>query len=374
MIWRNLFQRLAIESEMTCPEGSNGFTTAYIFAITTGVVILLVFLLLNLFLLPGKRRQSTKELQDELLSHVIVTGGSSGIGLSIGMELVKRKCKVITLIARNKQKLKEAKTKLEDHAKSIKSPTVVNTASIDVSDAQKVSDAAEKMFLSKSGTPPPAMLFNVAGTSSAKSFVDTDYTEFARLMNINYLGTAYITRAFLPHMISSIKGAKSVVFVSSQAGQVGVYGYTAYSASKFALRGLAESLQMEVLRDNVRVQVAYPPDTDTPGFEQENIGKPEETRLISETAGLFQPESVAKTIVSSALKRNPPFTVYFGVEGWMLSTVNAGMAPVHTNINAFCQIFLIGLLRFISLFYLMDFRNIVRKVGRKNNQEKYGTM
>jgi 3-dehydrosphinganine reductase len=135
------------------------------------------------------------------------------------------------------------------------------------------------------------MLFNVAGTSTSAAFVDTDYKEFLRLVDINYLGSAYATRAFLPHMIS--KGTtdhphpRAIVFTSSQAGQLGVYGYTAYSASKYALRGLAEALQMEVARDNVSVQLAFPPDTDTPGFEEEQIGKPEETKLISQTSGLF---------------------------------------------------------------------------------------
>lgn len=47
---------------------------------------------------------------------------------------------------------------------------------------------------------------------------------------------------------------------------MGVHGYTAYSASKFALRGLAEALQHEVISDNIRVSLIFPPDTETPGF------------------------------------------------------------------------------------------------------------
>ena len=134
------------------------------------------------------------------------------------------------------------------------------------------------------------MLFNVAGTSTAASMVDTDYKEFHRLMSINYLGSAYTTKAFLPYMISPNRAPRAIIFTSSQAGQLGVYGFTAYSASKYALRGLAEALHMEVAQDNISVQMAFPPDTDTPGFEMEQIDKPEETRLISETSGLFQPE------------------------------------------------------------------------------------
>lgn len=63
-------------------------------------------------------------------------------------------------------------------------------------------------------------------------------------MEVNYLGSVYPTRAVITTMKERRMGR--IVFVSSQAGQFGLFGYTAYSPSKFALRGLAESLQMEV--------------------------------------------------------------------------------------------------------------------------------
>lgn len=65
-----------------------------------------------------------------------------------------------------------------------------------------------------------------------------------KLMEVNYLGSVYATRAVITTMKERRMGR--IMFVSSQAGQIGLFGYTAYSPSKFALRGLAESLQMEV--------------------------------------------------------------------------------------------------------------------------------
>jgi len=79
--------------------------------------------------------------------------------------------------------------------------------------------------------------------------------------------------------------------------------------------------------------------------------------------------SVAKKIVNSALKRRPPFSVWIGLDGWMLASLTAGMSPAHSIVATTCEIFLMGLLRFISLFYLMDFKNIVRKVGKKRASE-----
>lgn len=76
--------------------------------------------------------------------------------------------------------------------------------------------------------------------------------------------------------------------------------------------------------------------------------------------------SVAKKMVSSSLQKRPPFNIYFGLEGWMLSSLTAGMSPAHNIVDSLCQIFLKGLLRFVSLFYLMDFRNTLHKVAQKN--------
>ena len=96
------------------------------------------------------------------------------------------------------------------------------------------------------------------------------------------------TRVIAPHMASN--GGGTIVLTSSAAGQVGIYGYTAYTPTKFALRGFAESLLMELAPFDVHVQIAFPPNTDTPGFEKENKFKMEECKRMEDGAGLFQPE------------------------------------------------------------------------------------
>jgi len=67
---------------------------------------------------------------------------------------------------------------------------------------------------------------------------------FQNMMDLNYFGSVFATRAVIEEMKSRRHGR--IVFLSSQAGQMGLYGFTGYSATKFALRGLAEALQMEV--------------------------------------------------------------------------------------------------------------------------------
>jgi hypothetical protein len=76
--------------------------------------------------------------------------------------------------------------------------------------------------------------------------------------------------------------------------------------------------------------------------------------------------------VKEALKPNPPFDIYFGLEGWMLSTITGGMNPVTSTLDAICQVALMGLLRFVSLFYLMDFGRITQKCIDETNEKKNG--
>jgi 3-dehydrosphinganine reductase len=215
------------------------------------------------------------------------------------------------------------------------------------------------------------MLFNVAGTSAAGTMEDTDVETYQHLMNINYFGSVNITKAVLPHMKKQQLGA--ITFTSSAAGQIGLFGYTAYSPTKFALRGLAEALVMEVRPYNITVTVSYPPDTDTPGYKLENEPgkKPKETSLLEQSGGLHQPVDVARKIISAAVKGHD--SVWFGLEGWMLNTLTAGMTPVTSLLDALAQVFLMSLLRLVSLFYLMDFDKIVRTCKDEREREKIKT-
>ena len=151
--------------------------------------------------------------------------------------------------------------------------------SVDVSNYQEVCNAIKDI-------DAPDILFNVAGMALAKSFQDTSPQEFHDLLQVNYIGSVNITHAFLPKLICNTK-PKTILYTSSMAGQTGVYGYTAYAGSKYALRGFAEALSMELAPHNILIQVAFPPDTDTPGYKIENIGKPKECMLISEDGGLW---------------------------------------------------------------------------------------
>uniref|UniRef100_A0A8D3DXH9 3-dehydrosphinganine reductase n=1 Tax=Scophthalmus maximus TaxID=52904 RepID=A0A8D3DXH9_SCOMX len=259
-------------------------------------------------------------------AHVVVTGGSSGIGKSIAVECYRQGA-FITLVARNEAKLLQAKKEVEKFA--INDKQVVLCISVDVSSDYSQVESVIKQAQEKLG--PVDMLVNCAGSSISGKFEEVEVDRFKKLMEVNYLGSVYPTRAVITTMKERRMGR--IMFVSSQAGQIGLFGYTAYSPSKFALRGLAESLQMEIKPYNIYVTVAYPPDTDTPGLAEENKTKPLETKLISETSGVCQPDQVAKIIVRDAIVT-------------------------------------MGLFRTIALFYLGSFDSIVRRCMIQREQLK----
>ena len=151
------------------------------------------------------------------------------------------------------------------------------------------------------------------------------------------------------------------------AGQVGVYGLGAYAPSKFALVGLAQVLHMELCHTPIHVCCAYPPDTDTPGFQQENMTKPAETHLISEAGGLANPADVGRKIVHDALLPNPPFAIYFNFDAWMLSNLTAGMGPTSSVTDVVAQIAAMGVFRVISLFYLNAWWDMLRAFAAKQD-------
>ncbi|GHE61840.1 SDR family NAD(P)-dependent oxidoreductase [Streptomyces capitiformicae] len=88
-----------------------------------------------------------------------------------------------------------------------------------------------------------------------------------------------------------------MVAVSSAAGLLGIFGYSAYAPAKFAVRGLMESLRAELVPHGVHVGVVFPPDVDTPQLAEENRWKPEETRVVGGTNKPLTAEQVAAAIV-----------------------------------------------------------------------------
>jgi 3-dehydrosphinganine reductase len=249
--------------------------------------------------------------------HAIITGGSSGIGRAIAALLARRGMHV-SLLARDPARLEQTRSTIAQYAHPDQH---INTFSVDVADRSAI-DQAIAVALEQSG--PPALLITSAGMSHPGHFADLPAEVFERTMAVNYFGTLYAVQAVLPAMREQRSG--QIVLISSGAGLIGIYGYTAYSASKFALRGLAEALRAELRPLNIAVSIVYPPDTDTPQLADENRLKPHATQQIASSGGLMQAEAVAQAVLRGVEQR--AFTIAPGLEMTLLARLHSLLAPV----------------------------------------------
>ena len=186
--------------------------------------------------------------------HVLVTGGSAGIGKAFAAELLARGARV-TLLARTESKLVEAVAELAAGAAKggAKEPQVQHVVA-SIADEAALS-AAVARAASKFG--PVDVLVANAGTAAPGLFLEMPTSIFQQQMDLNYMGTLKSIKAVLPGMVE--RRAGHVIIVSSAVACVGFLGYSSYAPTKHALRGLADSLRNEVLSENLPNPSASPP-------------------------------------------------------------------------------------------------------------------
>lgn len=238
-------------------------------------------------------------------SHVLVTGGSSGIGRAFVREVGGRGARV-SVLALPDGDLQSVDAELRAAG------TPVFTTGVDVADAAAVGAAVQA---AERSLGPVQALLTSAGIAHPGYFTALDDTVFRRTMDVDYFGTLHALRAVVPGMVE--RGAGSVVGISSAAGLVGVFGYTAYGPAKFAVRGLLEALRCELRPHGIHVACVCPPDTDTPQLAYENRFKPDETRAISGRIAPMPPERVASSIVRAM--ELGTFLVTPGWQTWLLA-------------------------------------------------------
>lgn len=176
----------------------------------------------------------------------LVTGAGKGIGKAIALALAKEGVNVI-LVARTQEEIDSVAAKV----RSLRVKALAVTA--DVADINSVNAAVEKA-LNEFGTID--ILINNAGIASFGKFLELEPTDWERIIQVNLMGPYYVTRAVVPNMIERQTG--DIINISSTAGLAGNAMTSAYSASKFALLGLTDSLMQEMRKHNIRVTALTP--------------------------------------------------------------------------------------------------------------------
>lgn len=230
---------------------------------------------------------------------VIITGGSSGIGLSLANEFGRQGYK-IAIAARDSNKLELAASELRSHGIEVLTITA---------DVSKEEDCKKIINLTLEKYGKISILINNAGISMRAAFNDTDLSVLHRLMDINFWGTVYCTKYALPYILAE-KG--SVVGIISVAGHIGLPGRTGYSASKFAVRGFLDTLRCENLKTGLHVLVV------APGFTASNIRNAaltadgsQQGETPRDESKMMSAEKVASKIANAVMKRKTSMVLTF---------------------------------------------------------------
>jgi NAD(P)-dependent dehydrogenase (short-subunit alcohol dehydrogenase family) len=222
---------------------------------------------------------------------VIVTGASSGIGAAVAREFSRHGSKLV-LAARSEEKLSDIVKEIR--AGNGEAIFVKTDVTVDADCRNLINKTIEKFGAID-------ILVNNAGLSMRAGFIDVELEVLHRLMDVNFWGTVYCTKYALPYII---KRKGSLVGVSSVAGFHGLPGRTGYSASKFAIHGLLETIRIENLKKGLHVMII------APGFTTTDIRRhalladgSEQGESPRDEHKLMPPEYVAKWVLKGIKKK-----------------------------------------------------------------------
>lgn len=253
-------------------------------------------------------------------SHVIISGGSSGIGLALAAIYLSNGNRV-TLIGRSADRLQDAADQLRASGPAIADR--IRLAAVDVSHAAALVAAIED---AQSAFGPCDILITSAGIVMPGLLHATDNSAAREQIETNLIGTINATQAVYAGMRK--RGRGSLLFVSSAAALIGIPGYAAYCASKAGVAGFAEALRMEAEPAGIHVAICYPPDTDTPQLAGERAHRPAEAEVIMGHVRPWPTDKVAAHIVRGLDRRRNE--IFFGLTLHLLARFGSLVRPILT--------------------------------------------
>lgn len=237
---------------------------------------------------------------------VLVTGASSGIGAELCRQLAVAGARVV-MIARDMEKLQSVEKQLK--GASGLNQVDVELYSVDISDQNQVIRAMSQICSS-----PVDILINNAGIAHCDRFENLGTADFRSMMDTNFYGQLWMCKAVLATMTKPRPGKqptghKQIVNIASMAGVIGLAGYSAYGASKFALVGFSQSLRNELSGTDISLTLVLPSDVDTPQWRQEATTKPAATQALSGLVKPMSDERAARQILTAVRKQKSEVVV-----------------------------------------------------------------
>jgi len=228
-------------------------------------------------------------MRDFTSKKVYITGGSSGIGRALAIELARRGAHVY-VGARRGDVLQEVVDECRAAAPS--EDQVFGHVAVDLTDREAVRAAAPEVLEGLGGLD---LLISNAGYAICGYVHELPDEAYDEMIAINYLAHVDTVRSFLPHFREQHSG--HIYLQSSVMGFVGFIGYAPYTSAKFALHGFAQCLRNELMPFGVEVSIYYATTTDTPGLQRENETKPPETWALEETSKASSAEDAARDML-----------------------------------------------------------------------------
>lgn len=297
-------------------------------------------------------RRLTSKMPNMTGKHVVITGGSSGLGIALAQDAFDQGAAQVTLIARKMEQLEKAASALKT-----KEGQKVNIFTADVTDYESLSAAFEKI---KELNAPIDYLFANAGYARPGEFDDLEGKEFKNLINVNGLGAINAVKLAKP-LLS--KGSH-ITFSGSICSLINFTGYSAYGPSKYALKGFADAIRNEFVNQDIHVHMGILSSMDSPGFKIENMTKPTACAEIEGTATLFKPEEISKYLFRGI--NNNDYFIYMEILTYFIIQVSYGICPSNNLFaDLLCAPF-VPLIRFGAKIYI----DLLAKTPNKLKEKK----
>ncbi|KAK9783485.1 putative 3-dehydrosphinganine reductase [Seiridium cardinale] len=295
---------------------------------------------------------------------ILITGSSEGMGRSAARQLAAKGANLI-LVSRNAARLEEAVAEAKSAAKNPQTQRF-HYISADVSKPDYARDLIAEAVAWNNGQALD-IVWCVAGKSTPDFWVEAPLSLTRDQMDINFWGSAEMAHAILREWTGPsapvVPEPKHLIFTSSVLAFVPIIGYGPYNPAKAALRSLADTLvqELELYPQKVKLHVVYPGSISSPGFDRENMTKPEITRIIEEGDPVQSPDEVAAKAIAGLEKGQYSITVAF--LGNVLRCIALGGAPRE---SWFFDTILSWILQVVWFFALYDIFNKIKKFGKKN--------
>lgn len=234
---------------------------------------------------------------------IVVTGAGSGIGRELTLQLLSRGANVAGVDI-NPDSLAET------GRQAGVGPDRFGAFPLDITNKEQV-DALPDAFISRFGAVD-GLINNAGIIQPFKPVTDLSFEEINRVMAVNFVGTLYLTKAFLPHFLQ--RPEAHIVNVASMGGFIPFPGQTLYGAAKAAVKLFTEGLYAELLDTSVRVTVVFPGAIATNITENSGLGKP---KASPDAAGKTLSANKAAEQILTGMERNQ-FRVVVGKDAKFL--------------------------------------------------------